>query len=173
MLACAALGARAVAAPPLIPATAAEVMEVVRRPGARAVVVNVWATWCVPCVEEFPYLVRLHREHGGQGVRLVLVSADFGPDRERQVVEFLERQGVDFPSYVKLGDDMQFIDTLAPRWSGALPATLIFDSSGTLRELWEGASTYARLEGGVLAVLDGSEPPPDTKDREADGAGAN
>lgn len=145
--------------PPLVPATAGQVLEAVRRPGARAVLLNVWATWCVPCVEEFPDLVRLQREYGPRGLRLVLVSMDFGLEREERVREFLKRHGVDFESYLKAGDDMEFIDQLEPRWSGALPATLLYDGRGVLRELWEGERPPAFLRGKAREAL-GLEPVP-------------
>ena len=58
------------------PATAGQLREVVRAGGARVVLLNVWATWCVPCREEFPDLMRLRREYRERGLRLVLVSAD-------------------------------------------------------------------------------------------------
>lgn len=139
--------------PELHPATAAQVLEAVRRPGARAVLVNVWATWCLPCREEFPDILRLYRKHRESGLRLILVSGDFDDDREKQVGKFLAEHGVDFPSYLKEGDDMEFIDTLDPRWSGALPATFIYDSTGALRHFWEGKASYSTIKEKVLEVL--------------------
>ena len=47
-------------------------------------------------------------------------------------------------SYLKTGDDMEFIDRLEPRWTGALPATFIYDGGGSLRDFWEGKASYAR-----------------------------
>jgi thiol-disulfide isomerase/thioredoxin len=124
----------------------------VRRPGARAVLVNVWATWCGPCREEFPDLLRLERELRDRGLRVVLVSADFD-DQLPAVRRFLASHDVDFPSYIKTGDDMEFINRLEPRWSGALPATLIYDGAGTPRRFWEGMATYDTLRSRVLEVM--------------------
>jgi thiol-disulfide isomerase/thioredoxin len=125
----------------IVPVTAAQVGEVVKAARGNVVLLNVWATWCHPCREEFPYLVRLQRELGAQGFELVLVSADF-ENQLPQVVEFLAGQGVDFRSYRKVGSDAEFIDGLDPRWSGALPATFVYDRSGTLRDFWEGDLSY-------------------------------
>jgi thiol-disulfide isomerase/thioredoxin len=148
----AALPLRSENAPPLIPATAEEVLRAVRRPGAAAVLVNVWATWCTPCREEFPELLRLARAYRARGLRLILVSADF--DTERQAVEeFLAHQGVDFPTYWKRGADMDFIDRLSPKWSGALPATFIYDRRGVLRLFWEGKTTYEKFAAGVEEAM--------------------
>jgi thiol-disulfide isomerase/thioredoxin len=67
-------------APALESATAERILMKVREPGATAVVMNIWATWCIPCREEFPDLMRVRREYERRGLRVVLVSADF-PDQ--------------------------------------------------------------------------------------------
>jgi len=147
-------GASVPSGPELRTATATRILEEVRRPGAQVVVVNVWATWCLPCREEFPDLVRLQRAYAPRGLRLVLVSADFDDGREEQVRRYLAGQGVDFPSFLKEGDDMEFIEGLSATWSGALPATLVYDAQGRLRHFWEGAASYATMERRVLDVLE-------------------
>lgn len=134
------------------PASADRVKRTVRNLKARAVMVNVWATWCTPCREEFPDLIRVYREFRGQGLRLVLVSADF-EEQIPQVKRFLVEQGVDFPSYVKAGKDMEFIDGIDPAWSGVLPATWIYDASGVRRHFWEGKASYQTLRQKVADVL--------------------
>src|SRR6266567_2193287 len=70
-------GRAAPGAGPLLAADAARVLGAVREPGARAVLVNVWATWCQPCREEFPELMRVARENRPRGLRLLFVSDDF------------------------------------------------------------------------------------------------
>jgi thiol-disulfide isomerase/thioredoxin len=136
------------------PATVEEVLAAVCQPGARAVVLNVWGTWCGPCREEFPDLVKLRRDYERRGLRLVLLSVDF--DSEVPAVNrFLAEQGVDFETYLRAGgDDDKFINTLSPLWSGALPATFIYDGAGTLRDFWEGKASYAQMERRLLPVLE-------------------
>lgn len=152
------------AAPALVDADLARVRAEVRRPGASAVVVNLWATWCKPCVEEFPHLLRLRSEMAPRGVRVLLVSGDF-PDEREQVVSFLKRQGVSFETYLKSGPDDAFIDGMDPRWSGALPATFVYDGEGRLRSFWEGGAPYARFEEAVRTILD-SNPRAERPDQE-------
>lgn len=136
----------------LRPAAAAEVKAAVSAARGKVVVVNVWATWCEPCREEFPDLLRLRREHGPRGMELILVSADF--ERQASAAEaFLREQGVDFPSYLKSGRDMEFIEGLEPRWSGSLPATFVHDRQGRLVEFWEGMASYETLVGKVTPLL--------------------
>jgi thiol-disulfide isomerase/thioredoxin len=144
--------AAAAATPELEAVTVQDVLRTVRRPGATAVIVNVWATWCVPCREELPDLLRVEREYRGRGLRLVLVSADFD-NSAGEARAFLARHGVDFKSYLKTGDDMAFIDGLSPKWSGALPATFVFDGAGALRDFWEGKATYETFAAKVRAVI--------------------
>ena len=83
---------------------------------------------------------------------MALASADF-PDQAPAVRKFLAAQGVDGLSYIKSGDDMEFINGLDPDWSGALPASFVFDASGQLRSFWEGAADYRKFETEVKKVL--------------------
>ena len=105
-------------------------MAAVKAPGATAVLVNVWATWCEPCREEMPDLVRFYREHRAQGLRLVMVSADDedqraagGPRAGRRWASTAQRSS-------SAADDMAFIDASTRSGSGALPATFLFDGRG-------------------------------------------
>jgi len=140
------------------PATVDQILDAVRAPGARVVLLNVWATWCTPCREEFPDLLRIERDYRQRGLRLVLVSGDF--DTELPAVKkFLAAHGVAFLTYLKQGDDMRFIDGLDPRWTGALPATLLYDGAG--RRLWfhEGKTTYDTLKTRIGEALNASGAP--------------
>ena len=108
------------------------------------VLVNLWATWCTPCREEFPDLLRVQRELENRGFRLILVSADFTSQRAAASA-FLASQRVGFPTFAKAQGDQEFIDGLDSRWSGALPATLLFDREGRKVAFWEGKTSYEEL----------------------------
>jgi len=140
---------------PLSPAGVREILAETRRPGARATVINVWASWCVPCREEFPDLLRLERDYRQRGLRLLLVSTDFDSADARK---FLTQQGVEFASFFKTGDDMSFINGLDTHWSGALPATFVYDSTGRLASFWEGRADYRRFERSALDAMKGAAP---------------
>jgi thiol-disulfide isomerase/thioredoxin len=147
-------GGRAPASRPAVePADLAAVRKAIVAPGARAVLVNVWATWCEPCREELPDLLRVYEKNRGRGLRLVLVSADAPRERD-EVAKVLGALGVGFPSYVKTGDDQAFIDGLDRRWEGAIPASFLFDprASGPAKVLWQRKITAAELQ----SALDGS-----------------
>jgi len=105
------------------------IVAAIKAPGAQAVLVNVWASWCEPCREEMPDLVRFYRDHRAQGLRVVLISAD-DDDQRAEVARILGALGFDGPAFIKRGNDMSFIDALDPKWKGALPATFLFDGHG-------------------------------------------
>lgn len=139
--------------PALEPRTAAEIVEALPASGARVSVVNLWATWCVPCREEFPDLMRFHRDYRERGVRLVLVSSDFESEAE-EARKFLASQGVDFASYLKNEPDQAFIDGFDPAWSGALPATFFYDAGGERRRSLRHPVTYDELVREIGPLLD-------------------
>ena len=145
-------------APMPTPAAASGVLDEVKRPGASAVLVNVWATWCAPCKEEFPDLLHVARELAPKGLRLVLVSVDF-PEAGSGTQDFLTSQGVDFPTFLRTGKDETFVDELEPQWSGAIPVTLLYDANGKLVRFWEGKATYPVIKKRALAALAIKEKP--------------
>jgi thiol-disulfide isomerase/thioredoxin len=134
------------------PVTAADIQKAVRDSGAKVVLVNMWATWCGPCREEFPGLVRVAHQYQGQGVKVLLISADTAADLPA-VKKFLAERGVEFPAYLKAEKDQEFIDGMGKQWTGALPATFLFDGTGKLRDFWEGEATFSVFEQKVVEVL--------------------
>jgi thiol-disulfide isomerase/thioredoxin len=143
---------RASARAPVLVADGRAILEAVRQANAAVVLVNVWATWCIPCREEFPELLRLHEHYEKQGLKVILVSGDF-PSELSRVKQFLAEQRVDFVSYLKAGDDMEFIDSFDPKWSGALPASFVYDGDGVRRYSFLGRVSYEQLEPKIVELL--------------------
>ena len=109
-------------------------------------IVNFWATWCGPCVEELPYFEQLSRNFASQKVRVVLVSMDFVKDKERRVVPFVERMKLKNTVWLLNEPDANsWIDRVDPSWSGALPATLILNATQKKRAFYEKSLTYETL----------------------------
>lgn len=133
-------------------ATASDVLDMVASSAASVKMVNVWATWCQPCREEFPDLLKLRENYQDQGFELFFVSADFEGELP-QVKKFLAEHDVDFTTYMKTGKDMKFINTLHDEWSGALPATLIFGPEDELQNFWQGKADYAKLESAIQPYI--------------------
>lgn len=140
----------AAAAPVLTDIAAAQVKALAARPGAQATLVNVWATWCGPCREEFPALVRVIAGH--PDIRFVLVSTDFTEQRGA-ALEFLKAHGITDSTYFKHESDQAFIDGLDARWTGSLPATLVYDAQGRPVAFWEGAADSTRFEAALAKAI--------------------
>jgi thiol-disulfide isomerase/thioredoxin len=138
-----------------IQVTAEDLQTIVKDSDADVILLNMWATWCKPCVEEFPDLVRLQREYGDRGFQLVLVSADFQRSLP-QVKSFLAEQGVEFQTYLKTQKDQEFITGLHKEWSGTLPATIIYNANGEPVQFWQGKATWEELKERVENLLEGS-----------------
>jgi thiol-disulfide isomerase/thioredoxin len=148
------LAARAAATDtlPLEAVTAEQVHDRVREPGARATLVNVWASWCGPCREEFPAIVSLAERERSRGLRVLFVSADF-EDQAPETRAFLASHHAPGPWLVKTGKDQEFIDGLDKRWSGALPVTIVYDPTGRPVQFWEGGADSARFAAAVEPLL--------------------
>ena len=119
--------------------------RLVRSRKAKLTIVNVWATWCAPCIAEFPDLLATGRKYAPKGVRLLFVTTDFGEARAA-AVEFLKQQRAPLPSYIKAGKDEPFIEALSPEWVGTLPATFIFDRTGRRLRFFQGKIERWELE---------------------------
>ena len=128
-------------------------LQVIRAADAKVKIVNVWATWCQPCREEFPDLLKAYEQTRDKGVQLILVCADF-PEQREAARKFLADHGNDFPTYFKTGKDMEFINALSSEWSGALPGTFIYGTSDSLREFWQGKASLDRFVSSITKVLE-------------------
>ena len=116
-------------------------------------VVNFWATWCAPCLEEFPDFIRLGKDLADQGVEVFFVSMDF-EDEKPAVEAFLAEQGYSETSYLRVGKDQEFITAIQEEWTGALPATFLYSQNGSLVDFWQGTPVgYEALKERVLQAL--------------------
>lgn len=109
-------------------------------------IVNFWATWCGPCVEELPYFEQLNRNFASQKIRIVLVSMDFVKEKERRVVPFVERMKLQNTVWLLNEPDANsWIDRVDPSWTGALPATLLLNAKLKKRAFYEKSLNYENL----------------------------
>lgn len=122
--------------------------------GDKAVLMNIWATWCVPCVEEFPYLVRLQKEYPDE-LQVIFISADFPEELER-INQFLTQNEVGWQTYLKDDRDEPFIDAVWTEWSGALPATVVYNKDGSRLTAFERPADYDEFKELVLQAIQNS-----------------
>ena len=139
-------------APAPVPVTVEQIRALTKDPAVKVVLVNVWASWCWPCREELPAIVKLQHAMAGDGLRVILVSADFDVPMDK-LTSFLTSQGVDFATYQKTEKDQQFMKAMSPDWSGAIPATFVYTSNGELFDFWEGKATYETFESKVKEAM--------------------
>jgi len=112
----------------------------------KILLLNVWATWCPPCVEEFPDLVKLARNIGEEKYEIVGISVDEPDDLNGKVIPFLQKYVVPFKVFIaEIGKQEDFINTLNSSWNGAIPATFIYDSTGSQRSFSIGTKSYEQF----------------------------
>lgn len=107
--------------------------------------INVWATWCGPCVAEFADLVTLNHMYRDRGLEFVSISAD-DPSRKDKALKFLVGKQSSGPNYIFTGDDKyKMIEAVDPKWDGALPYTMLVDPDGKIVYAHQGAIDYDEL----------------------------
>lgn len=113
----------------------------------KVVLINFWATWCKPCVKEFPELVKLYNNYKDKNFQLVFISADVPEEIDSKVVPFLRSQNVDFISYYNNFDKPEeLINYIDKNWEGAIPSTYIYDKEGNLTSNILGIKNYEFFE---------------------------
>lgn len=110
-------------------------------------VVNFWATWCQPCVEELPDFMKINKEFKDTNFKMILVSLDKESDFETKVKDFLKTNTI-LPDVYVLADNKrmnEWIPKISKHWSGAIPATAIY-KNGKQVYFTEGKITYNDLK---------------------------
>lgn len=136
------------------PADAPTLKKAIAAQKGRVVLVNFWATWCGPCVAEFPAIVKTWRQSRGQGLAVIAVSADSAKELHTKVEPFLAKQGATFPAFLeKSADPEDFINALDPAWQGDLPRTFIYDRQGRRVKTLTGEQTAQTLAAAIAPYL--------------------
>lgn len=102
-------------------------------------IVNFWATWCIPCVEELPAFDTLQTLYKGQPVKVILASLDFKAGLQQKLAAFIKKKHT-LPEVVWFTetDANSFVPKINKDWSGALPATWIYRSGNQTNTFIEG-----------------------------------
>jgi thiol-disulfide isomerase/thioredoxin len=94
--------------------------------------INIWATWCGPCILEFPDLVIIDRMYRGRDFELITISAD-KQARKDDALKFLRKQEASNKNYIFNKDDVyELIESVDPDWQGALPYTMLIEPGGKI-----------------------------------------
>lgn len=126
----------------------------------RPLVVNMWATWCVPCIEEIPYfLEEINRYNKGvssasDSIRLILVSLDGKESYPKQIRSFVNKRK--FTAEILWLDETNadyFCPKVDPKWSGVIPATLFVNPKKGYRNFVEEQLSPEALKRELMAIL--------------------
>jgi len=119
----------------------------------KPLLVNFWATWCDPCREEFPDLVKLDQEFKGK-IDFITISLDDPADIATTVPRFLSSMKAEMPAYLlKTPDESAFIATISKAWQGAMPFTILYDKDGKAAYQREGKVNLEVIRPQIAALL--------------------
>ena len=98
----------------------------------RPLLINFWATWCDPCREEFPDLVKIDKEYRpNRVVDFITISLDDFSDIKTSVPKFLGSMKANMPAYLlNVPDPEPAIELIDKGWAGSLPATFLYNEKG-------------------------------------------
>jgi thiol-disulfide isomerase/thioredoxin len=107
--------------------------KILQRDGSapRPLLINFWATWCTPCREEFPDLVRIDNDYRARNLDFIIVSLDDPSEIKTTVPRFLQQMRARMPAYLlNATEPNAAINAVDPEWAGGMPATFLLDTSG-------------------------------------------
>jgi thiol-disulfide isomerase/thioredoxin len=118
-------------------ANSKEIKALVRNDSKKLRLINVWATWCAPCVAEYPSLLLTQRMFGQRDFEFISISTD-KPEHEEKALNFLKDKHSSITNYLFEGSSYELIEALDPDWNGALPYTLLVEPGGKVVYRYQG-----------------------------------
>ena len=116
-------------------------------------IVNFWATWGMPCIEEIPYFLEEVKRHEKDSVKILLVSLDF-EDEYPALGKFAEKRKFTAPIvWLAETNADYFCPKVDPKWSGAIPASLFINNKIGYRKFFEAQLSHEELKKEIMAIL--------------------
>lgn len=112
--------------------TEAGIRDLIKNNSGKLRLINVWATWCGPCVTEFPEFITINRMYRKRDFEFISISAD-DPAQKEKALKFLQNQQASATNYIfHIDDKYKLIEAIDPKWQGALPYTLVVEPGGKI-----------------------------------------
>jgi peroxiredoxin len=126
------------------------IKDLLKNPSDKLRLINVWATWCGPCVVEFPEFVSMNRMYRRRDFEFISISAD-EPAKKDKALQFLQKQEASNTNYIfSIDDKYKLIEAIDPKWQGALPYTLLVEPGGKIVYAKEGPIDPAELKKAIV-----------------------
>ena len=122
-------------------------------PNGKPLLVNFWATWCEPCRQEFPDLVKIDADYKGK-IDFAVVSLDDLAEINRDVPIFLKEMKAEMPAFLlKAPNEDAVISTVSKDWQGGLPFTILYGADGKAAYTAMGKVKIAELRNRIDGLL--------------------
>lgn len=132
------------------PIGAADFRSVLESHRGEVVLVNLWATWCKPCLKELPDIARVQQKYRDKKFTVIAVSFDDLEDLETKVRPFAQKQLSDFINYLQNEDDPEkFVSVMDKSWEGVVPTNFLFDRAGNLKGKLIGGKSYEEFDAAI------------------------
>lgn len=124
----------------------AGIKELIQNKSNKLRLINIWATWCGPCVTEFPEFIEINRMYRGRDFEFVSISAD-DPAKKDKALEFLKSKQSSSKNYIfSIDDKYKLIEAVDPNWQGALPYTILVEPGGKIVYARQGTIDPAEMK---------------------------
>jgi len=141
----------------VVPLSSEQLHTIITQREGKVLFRSVWATWCKPCAEEFPDIIKLAEDYqkSETPVEFIALSADYTDEIDTKILPFLKKfKRIPFKVFVADVQSMdEFISSLNKEWGGAIPATFIFSSDGMQQTVLIGKHSREQFKTEIEKVL--------------------